>query len=586
MSDLRLIEEMCAAVPAPDAERLAALRARVMEEALPGPHRVLRGDVWRGLRRVARWPRLGLTLAGGVAAILAVVLVLALGGGAVAPPASAAELLSRAAGAVLAQPAPADRQLIYSDTTFYYATYAGHSSRPAGHVLVRQQEWQSPVSTDAFYRASPCYIDGTPGDVPGKAAACNFQGGYAPGATAYSTYAGLRTLPTSAGPLLSYLATLPGPDGVSQAERRWSAANLVAQLNPVLPPGFGAALFRALARIPGTVLLPHASDAAGARGIGIARTGSGMTEELLFDPVSYQLIGQQTTVLARQGSAAYVSVASVLHQYKFSRTGPGAGSATGGSYVYTSTRVVSLLPSVRGDHLARWTTYRGSQEMWQSADGSWPGVFRISPCHPGASCELVIPPGTGTAELPSYTALTALPLDPRRLASYLLRSSACSSAMSAASREWAAVSLMLGGEQALPPGLSTALFRVAAAIPGAVVLPDVRDAAGGGGIAVVRNETPALRMELIFTPGTHQFIGVQEILTRSFDGARAGTVWAASALTGTKIVNSAPVSAPGGSYDPPSCSYSPGFFASSSSSSSPSASSSPVSGSSSSEAAP
>ncbi|HEX6520191.1 MAG TPA: CU044_5270 family protein [Streptosporangiaceae bacterium] len=583
MSDLRLIEEMCAAVPAPDAERLAAVRARVMKEALAGPRRVLRVDVWRGPGRVAGWPRLGLTLAGVVAAVVAVVLVLALSGGALAPPASAAELLSRAAGAVLAHPAPTDRQLIYSDTTFYYATYAGHSSRPAGHVLVRQQEWQSPVSTDAFYRASPCYIGGYPGNVPGNAAACNFQGGYAPGATGYSTYAGLRRLPTSAGALLSYLATVPGLDGISQTDRQWSAANLIAQLNPVLPPGFGAALFRALARIPGTVLLPHASDAAGARGIGIARTGSGMTEELLFDPVSYQLIGQQTTVLARQGSAAYVSVASVLHQYQFTGTGPGAGSATGGSYVYTRTRVVSLQPSVRGNHLAGWTTFRGSQEMWQSADGSRPGAFRISPCHPGATCELVIPPGTGTAELPSYTALTALPLDPRRLTSYLLRSSGCPSAMGAASREWAAVTLLLGGEQAVSPSLSSALFRVAAAIPGAVVLPDVRDAAGGGGMAVVRNETSALRTELIFTPGTHQFVGLQQILTRPFDGERAGTVWAATALIGTKVVNSAPAIALGGSYEPPSCTYSPGFFASSSSSSS--VSTSPVPGSSSSMAA-
>ena len=583
MSDQRLIEEMCAAVPAPDAKRLAAVRARVMAEALHSPGHVLRAGVWRGLGRMARWPRLGMLVAGAVAAVL--VVVLALGGGPLAPPASAAELLSRAAGASMTQPVPTDRQLVYSDTTFYYATYARDSGRPTGHVLVQQQEWQSPVNTNAFYRASPCYIDGSPGNVPGAASACNFQGGYAPGATAYSTYAGLRGLPTSAGALLSYLATLPGPGGISKTERQWSAANLIAQLNPVLPPGFGAALFRALAQIPGTVLLPHTSDAAGARGIGIARTGSGMTEELLFDPVSYQLIGQQTTVLARQGSPEYVSVASDLHQYKFTGTGPGTGSAMGGgSYVYISTRVVTLLPSVRGGHLSGWTTFRGSQEMWRSADGSRPGAFRISPCHPDATCELVIPPGTGTAELPSFAALTTLPLDPGRLASYLLRSSGCPPAMSAASREWAAVSLMLGGEQALPAELSRALFRVAAAIPGAAVLPDVRDAAGGGGIAVVRNQAPGLRTELIFTPDTYLFIGVQQIVTRSFEGVRAGTVWAASALIGTKIVNSAPASALGETYVPPSCSYSPGFFASGSSSGAP-APSSPVSGSSSSAAA-
>jgi hypothetical protein len=123
------------------------------------------------------------------------------------------------------------------------------------------------------------------------------------------------------------------------------------------------------------------------------------------------------------------------------------------------------------------------------------------------------------------------------------------------------VAAILGNEQVLPPGLGRALFQTAAAIPGATVLPRVTDAAGGRGLAVARNESPALRQELIFTPGSYRFIGVQEILIRPLGSLRAGTVWVASSLADARIVNTAPVASLSQSYLPQSCGYTPGTIA-------------------------
>src|SRR5215472_19087776 len=160
MDEMKLLQDTFAAVPAPGPARLAAIRAKTLDEALaetpPGTAQRVGGKI-----RLLTGPRLALTSAIAVAAALGVIVagVTWLGGNALAPPANAAELLHRAAAAALAQPAPTDKQLIYSDTTIYYATYT-RGGRLDGHIKVRQQEWQSPVTPTAFYRASPCDVDG------------------------------------------------------------------------------------------------------------------------------------------------------------------------------------------------------------------------------------------------------------------------------------------------------------------------------------------------------------------------------------------------------------------------------------------
>ena len=80
-------------------------------------------------------------------------------------------------------------------------------------------------------------------------------------------------------------------------------------------------------------------------------------------------------------------------------------------------------------------------------------------------------------------------------------------------------------EMLVPPKLAAALFRVAATIPGATVVPHATNAAGQAGVAVSRSGA-----ELIFDPKTYQLIGEGAVLTKPVPGqGPAGTVVAATA---------------------------------------------------------
>ena len=189
--------------------------------------------------------------------------------------------------------------------------------------------------------------------------------------------------------------------------------------------------------------------------------------------------------------------------------------------------------------------------MWQSVDGGKPGAFGTSPCQAGrGECLVLIPPGPQTPALTTYAGLAALPRPPTALLSYLQRHNTCPALArpggrparaSTGSDEWEMLTALLGNNLVLPPGLGKALFEAAARIPGSAVLPAVADAAGGGGIAVARNDTPSLRTELIFAPRSYRFIGVQDVITRRDGGLRPGAVWAAASLRAARVVNTAPV---------------------------------------------
>jgi hypothetical protein len=358
----------------------------------------------------------------------------------------------------------------------------------------------------------------------------------------------------------------------------------------VLPPRFAAALFRAVAHIPGTVLQRNAEDAAGAHGIGISRPTGGMRSELIFDPATYKLVGQEYIALAhhRGRPADYVTSATALIASKFvgtrpgtSRGGPSSASNTGprnDQFIYTDTKIAVLTPVTSGTRrVPKFTLLRGSEQVWQSVDGSMPGAFDTAPCHAGrAGCLLLIPPGASAPALATYAELKRLPTSPGALATYLRHHNTCPATMpsgnrtikvTAAAREWNTLTATLGNVQVIPPKLDKALFQAAASIAGTVVLRSVADAAGGHGIAVARNESAALRTELIFAPRSYRFIGVQDVLTKGLPGLRAGAVWAASSLVSASIVSGAPTAPLARSYTPQTCGYAPGMIAVSSSSS-------------------
>ncbi len=95
----------------------------------------------------------------------------------------------------------------------------------------------------------------------------------------------------------------------------------------------------------------------------------------------------------------------------------------------------------------------------------------------------------------------------------------------------------------MPPKLAAALFTAAEKIPGMALIDDVVSPAGAQGEAVALTAPWAgagMRAELIFDPRSYRFIGFQDVATQPTDGLAAGSVWDATAILSTKVVNTAP----------------------------------------------
>jgi hypothetical protein len=301
------LREFRAAVQAPAADRLAAARAVVLAAATGLPGQQEQGP---GRPRRPAWPRLGAYSA--ATAVLAVALLVSAtliftGGGPVTPPASAAaRVLQRAAAAELTQPAPRGSQFIYTKTAFVLQVPTG-SGRTAprwetGTAL--QRMWQSVSgSRPGAFSIPHCRVDGR------RRSPCQplIQIPAHAGQPGVSNYAELQKLPTSPRALLSYLER-PGrcpPASIagravrfSRADRAWNQIGTILGNNMVVPPRLGQALLRAAAQIPGVIVLHNVADAAGRRGIAVARTAAGVLRtELIFAPRSYRFIGVQDVLL-------------------------------------------------------------------------------------------------------------------------------------------------------------------------------------------------------------------------------------------------------------------------------------------------
>lgn len=93
------------------------------------------------------------------------------------------------------------------------------------------------------------------------------------------------------------------------------------------PPSIRAALYRVLAEISGVESLGTVPDHQGRVGVGVSRTASGIRHELIFDPDTTQLLGEQA-VDATTGQV--LSWTSYLES-SFVDSVPPGGSPVGGS---------------------------------------------------------------------------------------------------------------------------------------------------------------------------------------------------------------------------------------------------------------
>ncbi|GGS47279.1 hypothetical protein GCM10010156_02530 [Planobispora rosea] len=109
-------------------------------------------------------------------------------------------------------------------------------------------------------------------------------------------YAALKRLPSDAEAMRAHLYKGDPGDG-SPDEAAWERVGEMVR-ETYLPAAQRAALFRAAATIPGVGMVNDAEDAAGRTGIAVGRIGrDGVRADLVFDPESYELLGEREVVV-------------------------------------------------------------------------------------------------------------------------------------------------------------------------------------------------------------------------------------------------------------------------------------------------
>ncbi|MEU1663203.1 CU044_5270 family protein [Streptomyces sparsogenes] len=126
----------------------------------------------------------------------------------------------------------------------------------------------------------------------------------APGEPGYDqsvNYRHLQTLPTDPDAMRRWLYGHTGHEGEGERDRDQDAFVLAGDLlHGMMPPKVSAALYRAVAKIPGVVVVPDAVDAAGRHGVAVARVDSynaGERNEWIFDEKSGEFLGTRTVAL-------------------------------------------------------------------------------------------------------------------------------------------------------------------------------------------------------------------------------------------------------------------------------------------------
>ncbi|MFE0771647.1 CU044_5270 family protein [Streptomyces sp. NPDC058861] len=249
--------------------------------------------------RPALWPKRRMVLVLGAAvAVGATVVVLGPGPGTTGapsvPPASAAsvQVLERAAlaASAMSRTKVLDGQYVYVKTAGYTSVL---SENKAGQKeLLREDEGMEQWTS----------VDGSGPTLQRKAGKDKLlpEG---PANLNSPTYNFLAALPTDPRALLKQIRedaeknhgtgsdSTTGPD----QEAFVTIGDLLR--NGVAPPVTTAALYRAAALIPGVDIAPDAVDAAGRRGVAVARVHDGERTEWIFDARTNRLLGERTVLL-------------------------------------------------------------------------------------------------------------------------------------------------------------------------------------------------------------------------------------------------------------------------------------------------
>ena len=99
-------------------------------------------------------------------------------------------------------------------------------------------------------------------------------------------------LPTDPGALLTRIYADTKGQGPNPDYQAFDSIGEILR-ESILPPELSEALYRAAAEVPGAVLVKDAVDAAGRHGVAVGRTDSGERREWIFDPETFEYLGER-----------------------------------------------------------------------------------------------------------------------------------------------------------------------------------------------------------------------------------------------------------------------------------------------------
>ncbi|MFF3014872.1 CU044_5270 family protein [Streptomyces sp. NPDC057939] len=216
----------------------------------------------------------------------------------------------------------------------------------------------------------------------------------------------------------------------------------------------------------------------------------------------------------------------------------GAPAVRDGQFLYTRTvgHSTSLSETANGDMEAARTDE--SAERWVSVDGAAGTLTRTTG---GESTDPVSGTHKAGINSPTYRFLETLPTDPARLLEVihedtLLNHGAGSGSTTGPDQQaFVAIGDLLRTTEA-PPGVSAALYRAAARIPGVVLIPEATDAAGRHGVAVARVHKGE-RTEWIFDEQSLRLLGERTVLLKDSSWGKAGTAVTSVAIVGRGVTD-------------------------------------------------
>jgi hypothetical protein len=326
MNDLMQLREFGLDLERDLTELSPALRNRIVSSFEPHSSRA---PGWprqpRHTAQLRRRLRISVAVLASVTAVVVGLTALGFWGNTPAADAQAVRILNHAASAALQRPAPHIRpsDFVFTRVVEMAATIGGPNHHPlVSHTSVLREQWLSASGRrKGLLHERPFSIP--LGHPTGRWRSIVLQacvhghlvppgsGWHTQGGTGYGRCrpvpADLRHLPTTEPAMRRYLYHHLAGQNPPDQQAFITAGDLI-RYNYIRPAAL-AAIFRAVAHIPGVTVVHGAVSANGRRGIAVQRIYRGVSDQLIFDPATYTVIGEREVVV---GPGTGVKVGTIM----------------------------------------------------------------------------------------------------------------------------------------------------------------------------------------------------------------------------------------------------------------------------------